>query len=183
MSLPAFKCRDLVVVLFTYLNTEQDRIRLCDDSGDISYSGTEVPDQRSVFHQGTIEITWRSDVFCHLDKVGSLFTSPCGLTMLESEVPPSALPVGATDLLVISNSSGGEMASGVTTPLVDYNPPAVVPRLGANAKTTTTALDSLKGHVLCTRASVMKLVHLPMRFSGATPPIPLSATLGSVGTG
>ena len=42
------------------------------------------------------------------------------------EVPQSAIPAGATDLLLVSNASGGEMSSGVTTPLVDYNPPTVV---------------------------------------------------------
>ena len=161
-------------VLFTYLNTEQD-YDFVTILG-ISYSGTEVPPEISI-PSGTIEITWRSDYSVSGQGWEFIYES-LRFDNVGIRVPPSALPVGATDLLVISNSSGGEMASGVTTPLVDYNPPAVVPH-SVECQDNDNSIGFIEGTCTITRASDETGASSYEIFWGnATHP--LSATLGSV---
>ena len=115
-------------IRFIYFNTELnfDFVTILG----VSYSGTTrpyAPPEAISIPSGTHQLLWRSDE--SVTPVGGGWTF-----MYESlvpndvaiEVPQSAIPAGATDLLVVSNASGGEMSSGVTTPLVDYNPPTVV---------------------------------------------------------
>ena len=115
-------------IRFIYFNTEQiyDFVTILG----VSYSGTTTPyapPEAISIPSGSHQLFWWSD--------GSVTPPGGGWTfMYESlvsndvviEVPQSAIPAGATDLLLVSNASGGEMSSGVTTPLVDYNPPTVV---------------------------------------------------------
>eukprot|EP00438_Fugacium_kawagutii_P007973 Skav221218 [mRNA] locus=scaffold2467:218170:224000:- [translate_table: standard] len=67
-------------------------------------------------------------------------------------VPQTAIPDGASDLLVVSNSSGGEMDLGVTTPLVDYNPPSAVPE-SVQCQDNDNSIGSIEGNCTVRRAS------------------------------
>ena len=91
------------------------------------YSGSGQPSgppEEIYIPEGTHEITWRSDYSVTMSGWVFLYES-ASTSSLNIPVPRSAIPAGATDLLIVSSSSGGEMAQGATTPLVDYNPPQV----------------------------------------------------------
>ena len=161
------------LVQFNFFNTENRYDTLTILGTD--YSGTDVPEEISM-PTGSHEIIWRSDVSV-TGLVGNLCTSPCDWSMSESRCFPSVLPAGATDLLVVSNSSGGEMASGVTTPLVDYNPPAVVPE-SVRCQDNDNSIGLIQGTCAVRRAADETGVSAYEIFWGnATHP--LSASLGS----
>ena len=139
-------------VRFIFFNTEQnyDFITILGTG----YSGNTAPNappETISIPAGTHEITWRSD--------GSV-TAGGWKFMYESlvsddvaiEVPQSPIPAGATDLLVVSNASGGEMSSGVTTPLVDYNPPTVVAE-SIQCEDNDTSIGLIHGNCTITRAT------------------------------
>ena len=160
------------LVQFNFFNTENRYDTLTILGTD--YSGTDVPEEISM-PTGSHEIIWRSDV--SVTGAGWKFMyESLRLVNVGIEVLPSVLPAGATDLLVVSNSSGGEMASGVTTPLVDYNPPAVVPE-SVRCQDNDNSIGLIQGTCAVRRAADETGVSAYEIFWGnATHP--LSASLG-----
>ena len=135
-------------IQFNFFNTElrYDTLTILG----IDYSGTEVPAEISI-PSGTHEIIWRSDVSVTQRGWKFMYES-LRLVNVGIEVPPTAIPAGVSHLLVLSNSSGGEMTSGVTTPLFDYNPPNVVPE-SVQCQDNDNSIGLIQGSCTVTRAS------------------------------
>ncbi|CAK9105808.1 unnamed protein product [Durusdinium trenchii] len=118
------------------------------------YSGSGQPSgppEEIYIPEGTHEITWRSDYSVTMSGWVFLYES-ASTSSLNIPVPRSAIPAGATDLLIVSSSSGGEMAQGATTPLVDYNPPQVVPE-SVECVDSDNSIGYLQGTCTVERAS------------------------------
>ena len=133
---------------FTYFDTESGYDFLT-VQGFPAFSGNQVP--QTLFLEQTTEITWRSDG--SVTRAGwTFFYEPFVSNAVAIQVPRSAIPAGASSLLVISASSGGEMTTGVTTALLDYNPPSAVPQ-SVQFQDTDTSIGFIAGTCTVTRAA------------------------------
>ena len=112
------------MVKFTFFTTEAgyDFLTILGTA----YSGSSMPGDIEI-PAGTHEIVWRSDG--SVTTGGWIFRLESGASaILSVEVPQgTSIPRTADSLLILTASEGGEMATGITTPLVDYNPPTIVP--------------------------------------------------------
>ncbi|CAE7540363.1 unnamed protein product, partial [Symbiodinium sp. CCMP2456] len=112
------------MVKFTFFTTEAgyDFLTILGTA----YSGSSMPGDIEI-PAGTHEIVWRSDG--SVTTGGWIFRLESGASaILSVEVPQgTSIPRTADSLLVLTASEGGEMATGITTALVDYNPPTIVP--------------------------------------------------------
>ena len=165
-------------VRFTLFNTEENYDFLTIMG--TPYHGSAPPNAPSgdiEIPPETHEITWRSDGSITTGGWVFFFESTSS-GALSIPVPRSSIPAGANYLLLVSSSSGGEMAEGVSTPLLDYNPPNVVPQ-SVDCVDDDTSIGFIQGTCTVVRAAdETNVVAYEIFFGNATN---IMAALGSLG--
>ena len=164
------------VVKFTFFTTEAgyDFLTILGTA----YSGSSMPGDIEI-PAGTHEIVWRSDG--SVTTGGWIFRLESGASaILSVEVPQgTSIPRTADSLLVLTASEGGEMATGITIPLVDYNPPTIVP-VSVQCEDTDPSIGVYTGFCNVRRAEVeVGVVSYDIYWGmNASHPIPGSPALG-----